>query len=1832
MKNTQTRFSSRLVMVASMAAIVLLGCCQWLRAEQPSQPSKEEILNASPGSYDYLRLNKYPVRPSPLVERFDIKGKTTSVDNYSRRTVTWWPRKWVDYIPENEIPKAAIKRTWTFRSQPGADPLLLDSVYRTLDSETIGDGTMEAHFIGFRAIGNLLGDKNEINMLAEGEGYAAPMLLRLADGRLRLFTRGMFTDEDQKEMMKLYDTQMKGLHASSVKLERAFPPNVNLTKNKKGEPPYRPAAEVMYKPGRMYLESDNFVVVSGSQNTPGKPGVWVDVNNKEGSARFRKGTFRCFEDFWGLYEYAGHFMYGWNREKPYKYWVMVPGTYYDGTFTMPGNYSGGVGGCGIRNAGGGPNSTAFYHEWGHGARNAYTFGDGEAFADAFQVLTDPVQSSKMGHQVTRPWMNFFHGHYPSSGAYYTIGEDPNWGFMSMATVGSLTDNDGETPMQAYARLGQERGIWKDAVAEYGDLMATICSRWAEFDTQSELQIKKNYVAPSRSYLTAIDREKGLYRCPAARAPHAYGVHISRLVPEKGAKTLTVDFQGIFDKDTFSDWRACIVAVDQNGVCRYSPLWNKGDMSMEVKPGDRRYWLSVTATPFKMPGMTGKGPFSRGNHEMYEGSNSYRYPFEVRLINCTAGSPHTNIADNRNFQLTWPSDKRAGGGVAAIKGDVDGASCDWPVLPDHPDYRKTIDNLLALKKRLPEAHKATDKMIRERWVSDPYGWLNQFVMAYPAVQNYRANYLLENSLGARHKNGGGWVSRNAHVDETAYVGPQAMVLDGAQVLDHASVEDFAIVTGPQVTIKDHAKVFGKAIVAGTVDVSGFARVWMNIFNREARLEYNTDELPGRPLYSIDVKGSSGRPVRTGPELRTKYESIPNFLQANYNMLRDETVLMEDMYVSHNQVGQDYWVLKVFYDGQLFGQPTFFMEEDTDREGFSFDGNRQYAELEPTVLDLGEATVDMAVRFKGKAGVLLDAGHDEDNRFVLSVDPSGKPTLAVTVNGNTTEATGTKPLVTDQWVDVRLEMSGNVSQVFVDNALSLKLAKAFRPSDVVPNGATRRNFLAIDRAKQHALAVDVDYVHVYYKVFKDFANEALEPPVHCPRRIPNVDWIEAKIDAYNERGRKQYDDRAERGLFPAEKELGGHTFDDIKQIAKKINDRHDAVKKQMEASEEVVALRKQIDDWKLQLKTETEAHTTAFQVLDSTKTLEEQRKENGLKRKELQTQRKAVPEVAVAQKAYAELRTHYSEMNRTVDDAIRKSPKYIKLHVAWSELSRKFRDTDKGTPDYTKWNKKRDKAHRRREAYFRGQKEAELALKEAGQAQDKARIHADEVAKAHPLTKKINAIPRIDIRRERQDYVKKQTAELAKKIEDAKPVLKEATARAIASVNPEEYHNGIGDGGVKYYRRNVFRRSTGFIPSILYDDSVVAAEIQNPEHWTKKANWWTENSSPAGLEGQTYENTTQTAKDWMERMMPYRYGPDKGKPMQNQQAVISHAGSLPDVPTAEEPRAKVSPEELEKRVRDVLAMDMGDVPLVPGKGKRSYDPPAVKSDPVEKLKKLDAEKWVVPTAKLSMVKIPAGQFVMGAPKDEVGRADNEVQHEVAISRPFYMGIVAVTQEQYIQMMIPDYVQYGYKKGAWGYSITEIHQGGPHYTAGRMLADTDVNPMDSVSWAKAMAFCKKLTAAEAKAGRLPEGYVYRLPTEAEWEYACRAGTKGAFNVEGEELKVFATVRPRMWIGQPERAGWRKPNAWGLHDMHGNMYEWCLDAYAPYPSTGSPQVDPLRTSDEPDCRRVARGGSFRSGTSEDIAERNRYIRSASRNHFVADGVCPIVGFRAVLAPEIKR
>jgi formylglycine-generating enzyme required for sulfatase activity len=166
-------------------------------------------------------------------------------------------------------------------------------------------------------------------------------------------------------------------------------------------------------------------------------------------------------------------------------------------------------------------------------------------------------------------------------------------------------------------------------------------------------------------------------------------------------------------------------------------------------------------------------------------------------------------------------------------------------------------------------------------------------------------------------------------------------------------------------------------------------------------------------------------------------------------------------------------------------------------------------------------------------------------------------------------------------------------------------------------------------------------------------------------------------------------------------------------------------------------------------------------------------------------------------------------------------------------------------------------------------------------------------------------------------------------------------------------------------------------------------------------------------------------------------------------------------------------------------------------------------------------------MKLVLIPAGKFLMGSPKDEADRRDDEgPQHEVKISKPFYMGVYEVTQEQYEQIV------------------------GKNPSSG--LRDAQ-NPVETVSWEDAVAFCKKFSALTGRA--------VRLPTEAQWEYACRAGSATQFGFGGkeEDLSDYA------WWGHDKgnghgcthAVGQKKPNNWGLYDMHGNVSEWCADAY---------------------------------------------------------------------------
>ncbi|MFM7929249.1 MAG: formylglycine-generating enzyme family protein, partial [Pirellula sp.] len=169
-------------------------------------------------------------------------------------------------------------------------------------------------------------------------------------------------------------------------------------------------------------------------------------------------------------------------------------------------------------------------------------------------------------------------------------------------------------------------------------------------------------------------------------------------------------------------------------------------------------------------------------------------------------------------------------------------------------------------------------------------------------------------------------------------------------------------------------------------------------------------------------------------------------------------------------------------------------------------------------------------------------------------------------------------------------------------------------------------------------------------------------------------------------------------------------------------------------------------------------------------------------------------------------------------------------------------------------------------------------------------------------------------------------------------------------------------------------------------------------------------------------------------------------------------------------------------------------------------------------------------------------------------------MTISKDYYLGVHEVTQAQYEKVM-----------GA-----------NPSYFRGDIQGSRSNHPVEQVSWEDAVEFCKKLSDLhEEKAA----GRVYRLPTEAEWEYACRAGSKTAYSF-GESPKSLGDY---AWFGsnsnnQTHPVGEKKANAWGLYDMHGNVWEWCRDRYGDYPKGAV--SDP--TGPKKGSSRVSRGGSW--------------------------------------------
>jgi len=243
------------------------------------------------------------------------------------------------------------------------------------------------------------------------------------------------------------------------------------------------------------------------------------------------------------------------------------------------------------------------------------------------------------------------------------------------------------------------------------------------------------------------------------------------------------------------------------------------------------------------------------------------------------------------------------------------------------------------------------------------------------------------------------------------------------------------------------------------------------------------------------------------------------------------------------------------------------------------------------------------------------------------------------------------------------------------------------------------------------------------------------------------------------------------------------------------------------------------------------------------------------------------------------------------------------------------------------------------------------------------------------------------------------------------------------------------------------------------------------------------------------------------------------------------------------------------------------------------------------KKDPPKNFTNSIGMKFVWISPGTFVMGSPKEETQRQDDEIQHKVTLTKGFHMGVHTVTQEQWQAVM----------------------GNNPSYYKGEKNL-----PVEQVSWDDCQEFIKKLREKDKKA--------YRLPTEAQWEYSCRAGTKTPFHF-GETISTEqANYNGNFTYGDGKKGKYREKttpvgsfpaNAFGLFDMHGNVWQWCEDWYGDYPQKDV--TDPQ--GPEKGQYRVLRGGSWRTPPG--------YCRSAYRRRHGPGGRNNLYGLRVCFSVE---
>lgn len=245
----------------------------------------------------------------------------------------------------------------------------------------------------------------------------------------------------------------------------------------------------------------------------------------------------------------------------------------------------------------------------------------------------------------------------------------------------------------------------------------------------------------------------------------------------------------------------------------------------------------------------------------------------------------------------------------------------------------------------------------------------------------------------------------------------------------------------------------------------------------------------------------------------------------------------------------------------------------------------------------------------------------------------------------------------------------------------------------------------------------------------------------------------------------------------------------------------------------------------------------------------------------------------------------------------------------------------------------------------------------------------------------------------------------------------------------------------------------------------------------------------------------------------------------------------------------------------------------------------------------------TTKMVFKLVLPGTFMMGSPTTEEGRSNNETLHEVTLTKPLYMAIYECTRQQWFQVM-----------GAWPREYKNNRADGP---------------AQYISWTAIRGSVAALTWPETEQVdngsfmgnlRMRTGLTFDLPTEAQWEYACRAGTSTRWSTGEEPETINGRWGKASWDG-PMAVGSFEPNAWGLYDMHGNVWELCVDAWQSNLGT-EPVTDPVGPASRSNVRVVCNGCWY------DDADR---IRSAARGNVSIATADPISGFRVICRPGIK-